>query len=128
MKILHTALSVKSIHDSQKFFEVVFGLHPKVKGERPELGVKFLLLEDKSGGVIELIEHNASLPLTEDLMNFQQIGFKHVAFAVEDIDLVLEKALANGAKIVSPIKKGIIVKRSAFITDPDGLPIELSEV
>jgi glyoxylase I family protein len=128
MKIFHTALSVKSIAESQKFFEDVFALRFKVQGERPELGVKFVMLEDENGAIIELFEHNSPIPLKGDLMDFQQIGIKHIAFAVDDIDTVMQKALAHGATVIWPIKKGITIKRLAFIADPNGIPIELAEI
>lgn len=128
MKYFHTALSVKNIQESQEFFEKVFDLKFKTRGERPELGVKFIMLEDKSGVSIELFEHVSSKPLIEDPMDFAQIGFKHVAFVVDNIEEVMEKAVKNGAKVIWPIKKGITVKRLAFIKDPNGLPIELAEL
>lgn len=128
MKFFHTALSVKNIDESQKFFEAVFEFHLKVQGERPELGVKFVMLEDENGAIIELFEHDSPIPLKEDLMDLQQIGIKHIAFVVDDIDTVMQKALEHGSTVIWPIKKGITIKRLAFIADPNGIPIELAEV
>ncbi len=128
MKFFHTALSVKNIGRSQKFFEEVFEFHFKVNGERPELAVKFVMLENKDGVVIELFEHTSPLPLKENLMDFQQAGIKHIAFIVEDIEAVVKKAVEQGASIIWPVKKGITVKRIAFIADPNGIPIELAEI
>ena len=53
------------------------------------------MLEDKYGSIIELFEHNSSQPLKEDLMNFQQIGIKHIAFVVDDLEKVINKAIKN---------------------------------
>jgi len=128
MKYFHTALSVNNLEKSQKFYEKVFGFNFKTKGERSELKVKFVMLEDESGCVIELFEHETPIKLKEDLMDFQQVGYKHIAFVVNDISQVLNDAIKHGAKIIWPIKKGVTVKRIAFISDPDGLPIELVEV
>jgi len=128
MKFFHTALSVNSFEESQKFYETVFGFHVRAKGERPELGSKFIVLDDTSGAVIELFEHKLPKKLNDDLMDFQQVGLKHIAFIVDNIDEIMSKALKNGAKVIWPIKKGITVKRIAFIADPNGIPIELVEV
>jgi glyoxylase I family protein len=128
MRYLHTALAVKSIPKSQEFYEQVFGMKFKTQGERPELGVKFIMLEDKKGMVVELFEHHHPHSLKEDLMDFSQVSIKHIAFAVEDIEKVIKRAAGFGAKIIWPIKKGITVKRIAFISDPDGIPIELVEL
>lgn len=128
MKFFHTALSVANISSSQKFFEEVFEFKFKIQGERPELGVKFIMLENKDGVIIELFEHSSPMPLKENLMDFQHIGIKHIAFIVDDIDAVMQKALKMGASVIWPVKKGITVKRIAFIADPNGIPIELAEV
>lgn len=128
MKFFHTALAVKNLEESQNFFEEVFGFHFKVQGERPELGVKFVMVEDENGTIIEFFEHKSPKHLTEDLMDFQQIGIKHIAFVVDNIDEIMKKALTAGAKVIWPIKKGVTIKRLAFIADPNGIPIELAEV
>ncbi len=128
MKYFHTAISVNSIEKSQAFYESVFGLKFQSKGGRPELKIKFVNLEDESGNVIELFEHENPLPLKDDLMDFQKVGIKHISFIVENLEEAIEKATSFGAKIVWPIKEGITVKRLAFISDPNGIPIELVEL
>ena len=128
MKYFHTALSVNSFKESLKFYETVFGFYVRAKGERPEIGSKFIVLEDTSGSIIELFENTSPKRLNQDLMDFQQVGIKHIAFIVDNIEDTINKALENGAKIVWPIKKGITVKQIAFIADPNGIPIELVEV
>ena len=128
MKYFHTALSVNSFKESLKFYETVFGFHIRAQGERSELESKFIVLEDTSGSILELFKHNSPKKLNQDLMDFQQVGIKHIAFIVDNIEDTINKALENGAKIIWPIKKGITVKRIAFISDPNGIPIELVEV
>ena len=127
MKLHHTALAVKNIKKSQKFFEEVFEMKEVSSGSRSELKAAFLNLEDKNGNRIELFEHQEPNELHEDLMDFSQVGFKHIAFSVEDLEAVIEKALRFGASIIWDIKPGVTVKRIAFIADPNGLPIELLE-
>ena len=128
MRYFHTALSVKSIAVSQKFYEAVFDLKLKSQGKRKELSVRFVNLEDEGGNVIELFEHDNPSPLSENLMDFQKIGIKHIAFIVDDIEDTLDKAVKNGATIIWPPKEGVTVKRVAFIGDLDGIPVELVEL
>lgn len=128
MKYLHTALAVRSIEKSKKFYEQVFEMKLKARGERPEIGVKFIMLENEHGQIIELFEHKHPVALKDDLMDFSQVGYKHIAFVVENIETAMKKALKNGAKVIWPAIKGVTVKRVAFISDPDGLPIELVEL
>ncbi len=128
MKYFHTALSVSDLEKSQKFYEAIFGFKFRSKGERVDLKVKFINLEDTDHNVIELFHHDSPIPLTEDLMDFQKVGIKHLAFIVENLEDAIEKAVKQGAKIIWPIKEGITVKRLAFVSDPDGIPIELVEL
>lgn len=128
MKIFHTAISVRSLQESKTFYENVFGLKQIRAGERPELGVKFIMLEDEKGTGIELFEHTNPQPLTDDLMDFSKNGIKHMAFIVDNLENVFDKALKAGAKVIWPIKDGVTIKRLAFITDPNGIPLELAEL
>ena len=128
MRIFHTAISVNSLEESRAFYEKVFDLKFKTEGARPEVGIKLMHLEDKHGTVIELIEHETPVPTHEDFMDFSNVGFKHIAFEVDKIEPVMEKALKLGAKVIWDIRKGVTVKRVAFITDPNGLAIELVEL
>ena len=126
MEYFHTALSVRDMARSQKFYEDVFGFKLKSETERPELKIAYL--EDASGAVIELFEHANASPLAENLMDYQRIGFKHIAFTVENIETVIEVAVQHGATLIRPLVSGAMVKRKAFIADPDGLAVELVEI
>jgi glyoxylase I family protein len=127
MKIFHAALSVKSIARSRAFYEKVFNLKFKVAGERPKQQIKFIMLQDEHGTVIEIFEHENPKPLTEDLMDFSQNGIKHIAFVVNNLEETFSKAIKHGATVIWPIQKGVTVKRLAFIHDPDNIPVELIE-
>lgn len=128
MKYYHTAISVNNLSESKEFYESVFNFKFRSEGERAELKSKFLNLENENHNVIELFEHDNPIPLTDDLMDMQQIGIKHLAFVVDNIEEAIEKALKHKAKIIWPPKAGITVKRIAFISDPNGIPIELVEL
>jgi len=128
MKYFHTAISVTNLEASRSFYESVFNLKFCSGGERRELKSKFINLEDENHNAIELFKHDSPLPLKENLMDFQNVGIKHIAFIVDSIETIIDKALAYGGKIILPIKDGITVKRLAFISDPDGIPIELVEL
>lgn len=55
-------------------------------------------------------------------------GVRHLAFAVDNIDAVIE-ALASKNVTSEPIRVDELTeKRFTFFSDPDGLPLELYEV
>lgn len=68
----HAALSVKSIEKSRNFYETLFGLRLKSKGERRELGVHFIYLEDNNHSGVELFEHKDPHALVD---NRKRLGF-----------------------------------------------------
>lgn len=128
MQYFHVALAVKSIAESMAFYDRVFGYTLMKRGERPDISVQFVMLRNRDGNIIELFEHTAPQPLTEDLMDFSRVGVKHLAFTVDDIEATVDLAVKNGSKIIWPIQKGVTVSRIAFVSDPNGIPIELVEL
>ena len=128
MRLFHTALSVRTIANSRKFYETVFGLQFSNEAESTELKAKFVQLKDDLGNLVEFFQHDEPLPLAENLMDFQRVGTKHISFAVQNLEQVISAAIANGGTLIRPPRAGKTVKRNAFIGDVDGIPIELVEL
>lgn len=128
MKYHHTSISVNNLEESKKFYQEVFEMKIDSEAERKDLEVKMVNLRNKNGGIIELFEHKNPIPLKEDLMDFQKVGIKHLAFVVDDIKETMKKAISLGSRVIWPIQEGITIKRLAFISDPSGIPIELVEL
>jgi glyoxylase I family protein len=128
MRFFHTALSVQNMERSRAFYENVFKLRFRTGAERKELGIKFINLQDDLENVVELFEHIDPQPLDTDLMDFQKIGLKHIAFIVESLEKTIAEAITNGGSLIRRPREGKTVKRNAFIGDPDGIPIELVEL
>ncbi len=128
MKLHHIALSVKDLKLSKQFYMELFGLKFVSEFEKPEKNRKFLLLEDETSTLLELSQDDNPEPLTEDISNKKKIGVKHIGFAVEDIEAFLQKAAKYKIKKLTPITKGVTVKRYIFITDPDNIPVEIFEI
>lgn len=58
----------------------------------------------------------------------ENIGLRHLALKVGNIDETIEMLKANGVKLeVGSIMNDWVGERFCFVTDPDGLPIELHE-
>ncbi|KKR33475.1 MAG: Glyoxylase I family protein [Candidatus Gottesmanbacteria bacterium GW2011_GWC2_39_8] len=129
MFLSHTAVSVKSLEKTRKFYEDVFGLEFKAEGAHPEMDIKFVFLKDpRNGQMLEIFEHIKPINENKNPMDFQKVGYIHIGFIVDNIEETLKLALEKGAKIISPAKEGVTVKKYAFISDPNGLPVELTEI
>ena len=55
-------------------------------------------------------------------------GLRHLAFEVDDIDLVIAHLNTNGVQTEDVRVDEFTGKRFTFFTDPDGLPLELYEL
>ncbi|MFA5886311.1 MAG: VOC family protein [Patescibacteria group bacterium] len=128
MRYFHTSISVNDLQESREFYESVFNLKFRSEGERKEMKSKFLNLEDENHNVVELFKHDNPIPLSDDLMDMQKVGIKHLAFIVDNIEEVIEHSSKYKSKVIWPPQEGITLKRIAFISDPNGIPIELVEL
>lgn len=72
-----------------------------------------------------------------ELFSFEQVperpsrpeaaGLRHLAFEVDDLDVVISKLTAKGVVIETIRVDEFTGKRFTFFADPDGLPLELYE-
>ena len=126
--IYHTAFTVSNLERSKKFYQEVFNFQIINSGERPELGMKFIVMQDEEGGHLELFGFDETRPHNQkEAEDFNTVGIKHLAFWVEDMEETFKKAVEHGASVFWPIKEGVHIKRIAILRDPDGIIIELSE-
>lgn len=127
MRSTHTALSVADITRSRAFYENCFALVCSSESAHNELNVRFVHLSDLNGRVLELFQHKDPVPLTQDRNNFQNIGIKHFAFSVGNIEETIARCLQYGGSVAQGPTEGKTVKRYAFVRDPDGIPVEIFE-
>jgi lactoylglutathione lyase len=127
MPVYHTGITVTDLDRARRFYEGVLGLRWVLDWARPELGLDGVMLEDENGAKVELIRSATPKATTGNASDFHEVGIKHIAFSFSDIEPVFERAVAEGSKVIWPIRSGVISRRTAFVTDPDGTPIELSE-
>ena len=91
-------------------------------------GVHLLLpgYED-SGPTLEIFSYQDTHECEPVMANYT--GFTHIAFEVEDVDTILNKALQNGAnklgEITEKIIEGIGVLKFVYFRDPGGNIVEI---
>jgi lactoylglutathione lyase len=142
IKAHHTGLTVKSLDRSIAFyrdllgFEVVFAWNPKAPyiGELvgyPEVDLHGAVLRIPNSDVfLELLEYRGVEQVAVDMAN-GNVGNAHIAFNVDELDLLYERLKSRGVESVSvPVTPTIGPNRggrAVYMIDPDGFRIELIE-
>jgi glyoxylase I family protein len=123
-RIHHTAILCSDIEKSKVFYTTILGLEIIQETYRQDRQSYKLDLSLNGEYVIELF----SFPdPPKRLSRPEATGLRHIAFEVDDLDVVVEKLLKSNI-IVEPIRIDEITdKRFTFIFDPDKLPVELYE-
>lgn len=121
-RIHHTAILCSDYEKSKDFYTNILGLEIILETYRQERQSYKLDLALNGEYVIELF----SFPdPPKRISRPEATGLRHIAFEVEDIDVVVGKLLGSGIT-AEPIRTDEITgKRFTFIFDPDNLPVEL---
>jgi catechol 2,3-dioxygenase-like lactoylglutathione lyase family enzyme len=113
----HVRLDVADVDVSERFYRQVLGLHPVVRYELPDRILLQLGPHGRPGG-IEL---------------WQEVGLDpsphpthHVAFRVDDVSALVERARRQGYSVISGSRR-ISTETVAILADPDGHLIELND-
>lgn len=122
--IHHIAIICSDYQRSRQFYTEVLGLQVIREVYREERQSYKLDLALNGHYVIELFSFPSPPPRVS---RPEAAGLRHLAFAVDDIEAIIAHlALHNVA--AEPIRIDEFTgKRFTFISDPDGLPIELYE-
>lgn len=107
------------------FLADVFGLQLESTVEVP-IG-KVLKLSSAGGTVLKVFVPKETPKPAPEAGSFMAVeGIRFLSIRVDDLDGVLERALARGAQIVHPLRDAGSV-RVAMFSDPRGNAIEVSE-
>jgi catechol 2,3-dioxygenase-like lactoylglutathione lyase family enzyme len=135
----HVGIVVEDLADAVAFF-VELGL--ELRGEAPVEGgwvdrvvglegvrVQVAMLQTPDGhGRIELAKfHAPSARGGEEHAPANTPGIRHVAFAVEDIDVVVAGLRARGAELVGEVERYEDSYRLCYVRGPEGIIVELAE-
>ena len=135
----HINIVVSDLEKSRGFF-CLLGF---TEGIRSELDAKFLerltgirgarghfiaMHHPGSGVSVELLKFDECPLPAIDLGLADRIGFRHLAFAVTDIETTVRRLQGHGVEFLSPIqtweKTG---KKLVYFRGPDGILLELAE-
>ncbi len=123
-KLHHIAIICSDYESSKKFYTEILGFRIINETYRKERESYKLDLAVNESVRIELFSFpNSPTRLTHP----EAQGLRHIAFSVDNIDLVV-KELSETGVVTESIRIDIVTgKRFTFFADPDGLPIELYE-
>ena len=125
ISIAHTAVTVKDMEDSLRFYTQALGLEKVFEIPDPQTGNPWIVyLNVCKGQFIELFyggtEENPWRPELE--------GFNHLCFVVDDINAATQKITDAGFEMDIMPNKGCDNNWQAWTRDPNGVRIELMTI
>jgi methylmalonyl-CoA/ethylmalonyl-CoA epimerase len=114
MRVDHVAIAVNSISEALKNYEKILKIDKINIEEIPTERVKvaILKLEDTR---IELMEPTADDSPIKKFLTDRGEGIHHVAITADDIDNDVERAIANGTRMIGNIRTGSYGRKITFI-------------
>lgn len=127
--IIHVAISVTDIEKSIEFYKM-FGFKEFKSWNAEDDSIKIATLK-LNNTVLEMFcykEYTELPEIQKDIAtDLPIIGTKHFALGVENIDEAKEFVIYNNICKSVNIKKGRLGKKYFFISDPDGILVEIIE-
>jgi len=114
MRVDHVAIAVNSISEALKNYDKILKIDKIDIEEVPTERVKvaILKLEDTR---IELMEPTAGDSPIKKFLTDRGEGIHHVAITADDIDNDVERAIANGTRMIGNIRTGSYGRKITFI-------------
>jgi catechol 2,3-dioxygenase-like lactoylglutathione lyase family enzyme len=140
----HTGITVSNLERSLEFWQNVLGFEFSHRAHQtremaseitgvPCAEIKLAVVKAPGGHKIELLEYLAPTDRKKHVdLRPCDVGHVHVAFTVENLDLLLEKIAVSGWKAAGKpqtLTTGPNAgKRVVYVRDPDGATIEFMEL
>ncbi|SEP75810.1 glyoxylase I family protein [Devosia sp. YR412] len=122
----HIGMTSGNLDRTVDFYCGLLGLTLALRQKSPRGEVAFL---DTGSGMLEISCPVANIARSRDVPP-HEAGMRHLTFAFDDIDAMVEKLAAAGIDIVEAPRPAIftdMLRRVAFVRDPDGIIVELVE-
>ena len=114
MRVDHVAIAVNNVDEAIKNYEKILKIDKIDIEEVPTERVKvaILRLEDTR---IELMEPTADDSPIKKFLTDRGEGIHHIAITADDIDNDVDRAIANGTRMVGNIRSGSYGRKITFI-------------
>jgi catechol 2,3-dioxygenase-like lactoylglutathione lyase family enzyme len=123
--ITHLALTVKDMDKAVDFYCRGLGLKKVFEFTEPETGAPWIVYLHLSGKQFVELFYKGK---TDNPWNESLRGFNHVSFEVDDIHGTSKNFEQAGYTMDRQPKLGVDSNWQAWITDPDGIRIELMQI
>lgn len=126
-RIKHVGIAVRSLDDTLSFYRDILGLSETPFDDADGARIAGFMAGDS---VIELLEAESPESPIARFMAKRGPGIHHICFAVEDLDVVLDRCRSAGLRLIDQTPRiGAEGKRIAFLhpSATAGILIELSE-
>ena len=114
MRVDHVAIAVNSISEALKNYEKILKIDKIDIEEGPTERVKVAILKLQDTR-IELMEPTADDSPIKKFLTDRGEGIHHVAITADDIDNDVERAIANGTRMIGNIRTGSYGRKITFI-------------
>ena len=120
MALEYTGIRVRDLARATRFYTEGLGLRAERSGRMRAGGTWQELRDPETGGMLELNFYPGDPPYREG------DELDHLGFRVPDLAAAIERLVGLGARVrIPPFAEGDV--RLAFLSDPDGVWIELYE-
>jgi catechol 2,3-dioxygenase-like lactoylglutathione lyase family enzyme len=95
-----------------------------------ESGSQVAFLECDGGAQLEIVQPAGEVRTPVDPVPAAQVGIKHIALAVDDVDEMYARLTAAGVEYTIPPRDAIntaVMRRLSHARDPDGIVVEFIE-
>tara|TARA_R110000868_G_scaffold35150_1_gene126161 strand:+ start:2006 stop:2416 length:411 start_codon:yes stop_codon:yes gene_type:complete len=123
----HVGMTASNAGRTIAFYCDLLGLRLALRKAQPNGDLLFL---DAGGGMLEIMVPNIVDTTRSRDVQPGEAGMRHLTFAFTDVDAMLARLEAAGVEVVERPRNAHnteMVKRVAFVRDPDGIIVELIE-
>jgi len=122
----HVGMTVSDMDRAVAFYCDLLGLKLALRKPAGEGEIGFF---DTGSGMLEVFATNAAIDGFRDVPA-KEAGMRHITFAVSSVDAMIEKLVAAGVEVAEQPRNAHnteMIRRVAFVRDPDGILVELIE-
>ncbi|MFA9380363.1 MAG: VOC family protein, partial [Acetanaerobacterium sp.] len=121
----HLAITVKDMEKSLDFYTRVLGFERAFDIDNPENGEPWIVYVNMGNGQFIELFYGGTI---DTPWNGRLRGFNHICFVVDDIQKIAKQIEGAGYKLDKQPKFGCDNNWQCWVTDPDGIRVEMMQL